>query len=162
MGYGGQTEIIGDTSAFDGTTNTAPSTTSPTYPTTGTGEEYSGGILGDNLYLKDYQLVGNVYKSDTTTYGSNGLKAHKAGSLTSANYYWLASRHFYYGSPTIYYFSGRFVYSNGGLGYERLRFLANSWWVGLVGHAVRPILTLRSGLTISGGSGTEDNPYTLS
>lgn len=75
MGYGGQTSIIGDTSAFDGTTNTPPSTTTTLSPTTGTGEEYSGGVLGDTLYLKDYTLVSNVYKSNNATYGSSGLKS---------------------------------------------------------------------------------------
>ena len=40
MGYAGQTPTIQDTSAFDGTTNTSPSTTSTSTPITGTGQEY--------------------------------------------------------------------------------------------------------------------------
>ena len=82
MGYGGQTSIIADTSAFDGSTNTEPGTTTTPSPESGTGEEYSGGVLGDTLYLKDYQLVSGVYKSDTTTYGETGLKAYKVGTTT--------------------------------------------------------------------------------
>ena len=160
MGYGGQTSIIGDTSAFDGTTNTAPSETSTPTPTTGTGEEYSGGVLGDTLYLKDYTLVSNVYKSDTTTYGSSGLKAYKAGT-TTATAYWLASRSFYDNSETFFIFYGRYVSTSGGLSNLSLRIFSGIWSDQVYSYAVRPILTLKSGITTSGGSGTKDSPYSL-
>ena len=161
MGYDGQTSIIGDTSAFDGTTNTAPSETDTPSPTSGTGQEYSGGVLGDTLYLKDYTLVSNVYKSDTTTYGSSGLKAYKVGTTTATGY-WIASRFFGYFGETLFYFSGRYVYTNGSLGkYDCLRSFDNGWNDLTFSYAIRPILTLKSGITISGGSGSKDNPYTL-
>ena len=158
MGYGGQTSIIGDTSAFDGTTNTAPSTTATPTPTTGTGEEYSGGVSGDTLYLKDYTLVSNVYKSDTTTYGSSGLKAYKAGTTTVTNY-WLASRHFSYRSATRFEFCGRFVITGGGLVSSYFRRFKGVWNDNTNSYAVRPILTLKSGITVKSGSGTKASPY---
>ena len=161
IGYGGQTSIIGDTSAFDGTTSTAPSTTSTSSPTTGTGEEYFGGVAGDTLYLKDYTLVSNVYKSDTTTYGSSGLKAYKTGTTNPTNY-WLASRNFFYGSAVLFYFMGRYVITHGGLSDFNLRRFNRGWKDSTNSAAVRPILTLKSGITTSGGNGTKDNPYTLS
>ena len=164
MGYGGQTSIIGDTSAFDGTTFTSPSSETTPDPTTGTGQEYSGGVAGDTLYLKDYQLVGNVYKSDTTTYGSSGLKANKVGNTTSTTY-WLASRSFSYGSmggEAIFGFFGRCVDTSGGLSVITFRDFVGGWSNFAYSHAVRPILTLKSGITTSGGSGTKASPYTLS
>ena len=161
MGYGGQTSIIGDTSAFDGTTDTPPSTTSTSDPTTGIGEEYSGGVLGDTLYLKDYTLVSNVYKSDTATYGSRGLKAYKVGTSTASDY-WLASRRFYYYSTTSFYFGGRVVDNSSYLNGSYFPGFFSGWRDYSYSYAVRPILTLKSGITTSGGSGTKDNPYTIS
>ena len=167
MGYGGQTSIIGDTSAFDGTTNTAPSRTTTPNPTTGTGQEYNGGVLGDTLYLKDYLLVGNVYKSDTSTYGSTGLKAYKVGT-TTATPYWLTSRGFYYITSVGCYLNGHYVDTSGGLRTSDFRYLFINWngssWYdySAISYAVRPILTLKSGITISGGAGTKASPYTLS
>ena len=158
MGYGGQTSIIGDTSAFDGTTNTPPSTTTTLSPTTGTGEEYSGGTLGDTLYLNDYKLVGKVYKSDTSTYSSTGLKAYNLSG--TATKYWLASRHFDYSSATSFHFSGCYVITSGGLRLNFFRFFSSGWYDNANRNAVRPILTLKSGITTSGGSGEKDNPYT--
>ena len=160
MGYGGQTSIIGDTSGFDGTTNTAPSTTTTPYSTTGTGQEYQGGVAGDTLYLKDYTLVSNVYKSDTATYGDTGLKAYKTGT-TTATRYWLASRH-YYGSTTDFGICGHYVYTNGTLDYDCFRTFSNSWRNYAYPRAVRPILTVKSGITTSGGNGSKTVPYTLS
>ena len=161
MGYGGQTEIIGDTSVFDGTTNTAPSTTNTPDPTTGTGQEYSGGVLGDTLYLKDIQLVGNVYKSDSTTYGDSGLKAYKVGTTTSTGY-WLGSRR-YGKNSTSFIFLGRYVGpTSGNLASINFRRYTNSWNDYNYNYAVRPILTVKSGVTKSGGSGSKTDPYTLS
>ena len=161
MGYGGQTPTIEDTSAFDGTTSTAPSTTSTPTPTTGEGQEYSGGVLGDTLYLRDIQLVGNVYKSDTSTYGSTGLNAYKVNATSTASYYWLASRRFGYYSATYFNFYGRSVYSDGSLSSITFRFFNSSWFDRAGGAFLRPIITLKSGIQITGGSGEKENPYTI-
>ncbi len=171
MGYGGQTPTIADTIDFDGTYNpndnpdvSPPSSTSTPSPTTGTGEEYSGGVLGDTLYLKDYLLVSNVYKSDTSTYGSTGLKAYNVSSTSSAKAYWIASRRFYWLSASSFYFNGRYVDTSGNLGSRYIRFVSNLRWRddGNGSDSLRPILTLRSGLTVSSGSGAKESPYVLS
>lgn len=161
MGYDGQTEVIEDASAFNGSVDTAPSTTSTSSPTSGTGQEYGGGVLGDTLYLKDYQLVSNVYISDTTTYGSSGLKTYKVGTTTAGSY-WLASRRFYYNGTTNFSFHVRYVSISGSVNSYNLRRYSSGWSDISGGYAVRPILTLKSGITTNGGSGTKADPYTLS
>ena len=161
MGYGGQTTTIPDISAFDGSTTTAPATSSTASPTSGTGQEFSEGVLGDTLYLRDYLLVKNVYSSDTSTYGSSGLKAYKVGTST-ATIYWLASRRFIYGSAADFRFNGRCVNTSGGLGSNYVRNYNYSWGDNSRGYALRPIITLKSEITISGGTGIKTDPYTLS
>ena len=164
MGYNGQTLTITDTSAFDGTSTTAPSTTTGVYPTTGTGEEYLGGVTGDYLYVKDEQLVSNVYKSDAETYGSNGLKSNQD--------YWISSRAYLYHYETLYGFLGRYVGQPFGIddafifgedaelkGAMRLYF--DGWTDYSNGKGVRPIITLKSGIITSDGSGTKESPYEL-
>ena len=160
MGYDGQTLTISDTSAFDGSTNTAPGTTTTPDPETETGEEYSGGVLGDTLYLKDYQLVSNVYKTDAATYEDTGLKAYKVGT-TTATEYWLSSRRFGYDSATLFYFRGRRVNNDGNLSYRNLRNFFNKWGDSSLSSSVRPIITLNSGVSIASGSGTSASPYVL-
>ena len=151
MGYDGQTLTISNTSAFDGSTNTAPSTTSTPSPTTGTGQEYSGGVLGDTLYLKDYLLVKNVY---------GNVIANKVGT-TTATPYWLASRGFGYYGATYFFFHGRFVHIFGDLQYYDLRVFESSWFGDSVSLSVRPIITLKSGVGAASGSGTIASPYVL-
>ena len=165
MGYDGQTEFINDTSAFDGSKDTAPSTTSTPSPYTGVGQEYNGGVLGDTLYLKDIQLVGNVYKTDTTKYGTYGLKAYKVNETTRSEDYCIASRRFYYKSATNFMFYTRSV-SSGELDKSwyflpPISFYNNSWTNDTSFCAIRPIIILKSGIQISGGSGTITNPYTI-
>ena len=162
MGYDGQTLTISDTSSFDGTLNptdnpdVSPPSTQST-PTTGTGQEYSGGVLGDTLYLKDYQLVGNVYKTDTATYGTTGLMAYnKAGN---ARAYWLASRYYIYTNATRFYFYGRDMSSSGNSSNYNFRYYNSGWYDGEYGYSVRPIITIRSGLIPTAGSGSKDNPF---
>ena len=162
MGYDGQTLYYSGTISSSGTSNT-PS------PTTGTGSNYSYG--GDTLYLKDYQLVSNVYNGDVATYGSTGLKAYnKAG--TASNYY-IASRRYVYsrssssGYYRYYYYSrGRYISNVGSLSDATLRYYyyyrsSGSWYSSSPNHAVRPIITLRSGLTVKGGLGTKTNPFVI-
>ena len=162
MGYAGQTSTIVDTSAFDGTTNTALSETTTPSPTTGTGQEYSDGVLGDTLYIKDYLLVSNVYKSDTATYGSTGLIAYNVSNTSLAKAYWVASRSFYWMGASSFLFSGHYVATNGNLSYVSIRYFLGSWTDYSRSNSLRPILTLKSGITKSGGEGTKVSPYTLS
>ena len=157
FGYDGQTAVIQDTSAFDGTTSEAPSTTSTSSPTTGTGEEYSGGVLGDTLYLRDYKLVGDLYKIDTSTYSSSGLKAYKKSGDAAS--YWIASRYFEKDSNS-FSFRARYI-SDGAFGADWFRIYDGNWSGGSTGYYVRPIITVKSGLTKTGGTGTKNSPYTL-
>ena len=174
MGYGGQTATIQPKSstctgtcqttttyAFDGSTTTAPSTTDTLSPYIGEGQEYNGGVLGDTLYLKDIQLVGDVYKSDTSTYGTYGLKAYKVNATTTNGNYWLASRRFNYSDATYFRFSGRSMYS-GSLYNVNLRYFDSGWRDVSFSYSLRPIITLKSGITLAGGSGTKADPYTIS
>ena len=154
MGYGGQTLTIVDNSAFAGSTTSAPATTSTASPTTGTGEEFSGGVLGDTLYLNDYLLVKNIY---------GNVIANKVGTTTATSY-WLASRVFYYGSTTSFLFGGRWVGDSGTIGNCQLRSYVGTiggWRDSASSTSLRPIITLKSGVSVSGGSGTKTSPYTL-
>lgn len=162
MGYDGQTLTISDTSSFDGTSNTPPSTTSTGSPTIGTGHEYGNGILGDTLYLKDYLLVSSIYKKDNNidNYCETGTCAYSVGS-TNVSSYWLASRYYYYYSSTTFRFAGRTV-SGGRPSFKILRDYGRNWYNSETNYLTfRPIITLKSDVTISGGSGAKDNPYTL-
>ena len=154
MGYDGQTEFINDISAFDGSTNNYPSTTTTSSPKSGTGEEYSGGVLGDTLYLSDYQAVNSVYGY---TY------AYDVSATSTKKIYWLASRRYNYGSATSFYFLGRDIDTNGygWISYGTLCNYNSSWAVSGNAYRVRPILILKSGLTVKSGSGTLDSPYVL-
>ena len=162
MGYGGQTPTIADTRDFDGTYNpndnpdvSPPSTTSTPNPTTVTGDaykEYSEGVLGDTLYLKDYLLVENVY---------GNVIAQKVGTTTDTGY-WLASRKFNWFSASNFGFNGRCVNTSGNLIHNFFRVRGGTWTDGTFSNSVRPILTLKSGITIRGGAGTKAIPYTIS
>ena len=152
IGYAGQTPTIVDRSTFDGSQTTPASTISSQTPTTGIGEEYSGGVAGDTLYLKDYSLVKKVYGS---------VKANKVGTSTSTDY-WLASRSFLYGNTSYIEYYAIGVSYEGNLQRKLLRRYEFGKWVDAnPNYSLRPIITLKSGITTSGGSGTKDSPYSL-
>ena len=153
MGYNGQTLFITDTSYFDGTDLKA--STEWTSSTSGTpAEEYLG--RGDSLYTTDYELVKAAYGGTADSYA----KANKVGTST-ATIYWLGSRDYYYYSSTFFSFSGRSVYTYGDTDYCYLRYYnAGSWVDSGLNYALRPIITLRSGLRGT-GSGTASDPYVL-
>jgi hypothetical protein len=152
MGYDGQTLVIADTSAFDGSKSYYPSTDMTPMPTTGTGEEFGGGVLGDTLYLKDYQLVKSVYGSVSAT--------KKNGSSAA---YWIPSRLYLYDTSDYYSFYGLSIDSSGINPYAWLRWYHYDHW-GDSQHSrqVRPIITLYSNLTVVNGDGSMQNPYHLS
>lgn len=148
IGYdGSQTEYITDTSVLTATTVPQINNTSETNVTSAT--EAKG--LGDMGYETDYNLVKAACKT---------LIANKAGTTTKTPY-WAASRNYSYVPVTgMWYFYGRsinesmntncFYYYDGG------HFYADDYsW------AVRPIVTLKSGLTPSSGDGSSSSPYVL-
>ena len=153
MGYNGQTEFISDTSYFDGTSTKAG--TEWTSSTSGTpAEEYLG--RGDSLYTTDYELVKAAYGGTANSYA----KANKAGTST-ATAYWLGSRFYIYSSSTRFNFNGWYVLSDGLVVRNCPRgYKSGSWNDYNNDYALRPIITLRSGLTAT-GNGTSDNPYVL-
>ena len=152
MGYNGQTEFISDTSYFDGTS--AKAGDEWTSSTSGTpAEEYLG--RGDSLYQTDYDLVKAAYGN-----ASDSAKANKVGT-TTATVYWLGSRNYSWSSSTNFNFGGRRVSAYGNIGSNSLRvYNDSSWNDSSRSYALRPIITLRSGLTAT-GSGTSGDPYVL-
>ena len=142
MGYNGQTETITDTSKF---TNPAPWTSS----TADNSNESVGG--GDILYEKDTGLV-------TTALGT--LTAYTPGT-TTATAYWLDSRHYFYNSSTGYYWNGRYVDTGGSVSNDNLYVYYGRWFDDSGSFALRPIVTLKSGLKVT-GSGTSESPWVLS
>ena len=154
MGYNGQTEFISDTSYFGGTDLKAG--TEWTSSTSGTpAEEYLG--RGDSLYSTDYGLVKAAYGGAAASYSI----ANKVGT-TTPTIYWLGSRRYSY-SHYSFSFEIRFVDSYGRADYNRFRSYSydSGWWYDFSrSYALRPIITLRSGLTAT-GSGTASDPYVL-
>ena len=165
MGYDGQTEVISDTSLFDGTYTPYRVISNTPNPTTGVGQEYSeisSGDGGDTLYLKDYQLVNNVYGT---------LHANRAGTTYPESYF-LASRAVGNEGMSFY---GRVINVAlpdyiGPLHVYNLRhysnYYKNTGWIDVGsdangGESVRPIVVLKSGVTVSGGKGTKLKPYKL-
>ena len=153
FGYDGQTLVIEDTTAYDGTYKNRPSDMESIEPTTGTGEELDNGVLGDTLYLKDYQLVKNLYNTMVTT---------KVGTSTAATY-WMASRSYGSTDSTHFSFCGRYVDANGDI-YDKhniRNFLDTRFYNYMYASSVRPIITVRSDLTKASGTGVINDPYTF-
>ena len=148
MGYNGQTGTITDTSAMDSTT--APWTASTSSSTSISDESKGAGDMG---YQKDYDLVNKAL----------GTTVAKKAETTEAGLYWLASRLFQYFSSDNWVFRGRDVSTSGRLNFTNLydysygSFNSNNYR----SNAIRPIITLKSGLTPS-GSCTSSSPYVLS
>ena len=153
FGYDGQTEVIKDTSYFDGTRTEVPSLVDSGYPYTGVGEERMGGVLGDTLYLKDYLLSRNI----------SAHNAKKFNSTNTTSDYWIASRRYWVISDgSAYSFDLRYNISAMTIATSRYDgtkgFWTNTYYSQ---YPIRPILVFKTGVTISGGSATEEDPYTL-
>ena len=113
--------------------------------------ESQGG--GDNWYTgtdppKDYQLIRNVLGTSKAT-TKNGTEVN----------WWLASRYYTYNSATDYRWSVYFMMSDGEVYRPYLyAYNTNEFVDYSKSAAIRPILTLKSGLKYS-GSGTKSSPY---
>lgn len=155
FGYDGQTMTISDTSYFDGTSDQCPATQSTNVITSGEGSEFSGGSLGDNLYVKDYNLVKN-------TYGDQIAISYRVNNQNEAATYWRTSR-LYLVTGNGCNYSGSSISKYGILSSDAVvRSFDNSWTDSEKGHAIRPIITLNSNLLLDGGNGTSSNPYYFS
>ena len=147
MGYSTQTSYITDTSAL--TVTTAPQTSSTSSSNVTSATEVKG--LGDMGYQTDSDLV-------NTACGS--LVASKAGTTTATSY-WLASRYYDYYSSTYWVFSGRYIYTSGSVNYSGLyNYRSGSFNANRLSKAIRPIVTLKSGIKAT-GTGTSGDPYVL-
>ena len=115
-------------------------------------------LYGDTLQQKDCKLVADIYKTDTTTYGSTGLKAYdKNGNAVN---YSVSSRIYFYAGPQKFVLAMRVVGNDGNYS-NRTIYTNNSGWNGVAAANIRPIITVKSGLVKSGGKGTKTNPYTF-
>jgi prepilin-type N-terminal cleavage/methylation domain-containing protein len=142
MGYNGQTETI------TVSLTTSNSGTSSTLSSAAIANEAKGS--GDLLYTTDTDLVNNVF----------GTKVANQVGTTTATTYWLASRYYSYGSSANYRWYGRYVYSSGSIGSSYLYDYSGGWNSYSPANAVRPIITLKSGLNAT-GSGSSSSPYVL-
>ncbi len=158
FGFDGQTLSISDASEFTSNTSTTYTIPTPT-PDTGTGEEYGDGVFGDSLYLRDYQLVSAVYMTDTTTYGSSGLIAYDKEN--TAKEYFITSRYYTWSRFAGKSFSARYIDTSGNIKSQYIVHYYSNWDYNSANYAVRPIITLRSGITIASGTGTKNDPFNL-
>lgn len=144
FGYNSQTEYI---SANESTYfNTTPPWTSSTG--LNTEEEYGG---GDTLYTDDYNLIDGILGTNVAT-DINGTQKT----------YWIASRYYYYYSSIYYYWYGRYMNTSGYVSSNSLySFIGSSLSSSSSSSAIRPILTLKSGLKYS-GVGSEEYPMEVS
>ena len=150
FGYNGQTEYITDTTYF---VNPAPwtcstgSTSSSCNPKPQDYEAYGG---GDTLYQSDYDLINTVLGTRVATNPSG-----------TATLYWMASRYYSYSGSSYYYWNGRFVITSGSFGNGRLySYNSSSFYTNNISSALRPIVTLKSGLSYY-GLGNEDYPMEI-
>ncbi|MCI8330861.1 MAG: hypothetical protein HFE04_02030, partial [Bacilli bacterium] len=89
-------------------------------------------------------------------YGTNSPKAYYylaqdgTSSITGSSYWWTMSPHYFTGSSARVFLVGGSSYP-GYLGID---------WV-YYSNVVRPVVSLKSSVLVTGGSGTGTNPYTL-
>ena len=151
MGYNGQTEYLTDTAnTVDSTATTAPWTCS-TGGSCSTVESQGG---GDTLYTNDTDLVKNAIGT---------LVANQKG-LSTSYYYWLASRYYNYNSSSVWRYNGRYISDGGSIGSASLYSYYNSGFIdgSNNNYCLRPILTLKSGISYTAALGTSDDPFVLS
>lgn len=148
VGYDHQTKQITDMTKITSTTAPWDANTGPK-----TVESLGGGDYGFSTDLKLMEKA-NV-----------PITAYKKGSTVNETHfnrmsYWLASRFYYYGSSWRFY--ARFVGTNGNILTSYLYYSSGGSFNPYAdAYAVRPILTLKSGLQPT-GSGTASNHYVLS
>ena len=97
-----------------------------------------------------------------TNYTTDYDQMEALGIKSSDKTYWLASC-YVYSASSYSTFNVRFVYASGGLNDDLLCTVYNAGGVLSYSHSrgLRPCFTLKSGIKVTGGSGTESSPYTL-
>ena len=118
--------------------------------TTQFGGSYSGTLKDtDNNYEADWNQMQSIV--------INGQGIHNIGK-----YYWLASRDVYARS-SLSYFDVRHVFTSGSLYDATLcEVYSDGSTAGTsYSYGLRPVFHLKSGIKVTGGDGSEGNPYTL-
>ena len=118
--------------------------------TTQFGGSYSGTLKDtDNNYTADWNQMQSIV--------INGQGIHNIGK-----YYWLASRFVHAGS-SISLFNVRRVDASVSLSYRDLCDVRSGGYAYGISdfHGLRPVFHLKSGIKVTGGDGSEGNPYTL-
>ncbi len=152
LGYNGQTEIISDTSYFDGSGTLANIVWSTS--TSGTPDGENKG-RGDSLYVTDYNLVKQAYGGTDAS-----AVAYKINNKETASEYWLASRYYNRSSLASFGFAGSTINTSGTVSRYAFRSYSLGWSNNSYAYAIRPIITLKSSLQAS-GFGTNKYPYIL-
>ena len=168
FGYDGQTLRITDDDGIAGEVELDDHWGTPELKT-GTGQEYDGGVKGDNLYLKDTQMVSQFYR----TYYDYGLMSEPVNDAVSSKCYWVASRYYWrYPINPGYsiggsHFNIRYIYQsynndseNSTMG-SYIMYAPNASMdpADYAGCGIRPIITLKSDVVIADGTGNISDPY---
>ena len=150
FGYSNQTEYITSDTYF---VNPAPWTCSTGGTCTPDPDDYEAYGGGDTGYLDDYNLVNTVLGTRV---------ANKVSG--SASTYWMASRYYSCSGATYYAWSARTVSTSDAAGivspYFYDSYNGGSFYTDYGGLALRPIVTLKSGLSYT-GSGTSASPWVI-
>ena len=157
MGYNGQTEIISDTSYFDGNSTLANIVWSSS--TSGTPDGENAG-RGDSLYVTDYNLVKETYGGSADSYAVAYRIGNDGNPTNTASEYWLASRYYERNGLISFSFNGCTINTSGSVSRYSFRSRAVSWSNDEHAFSLRPIIVLKSNLQAS-GFGTTNYPYIL-
>ncbi|MBR3523123.1 MAG: prepilin-type N-terminal cleavage/methylation domain-containing protein [Bacilli bacterium] len=164
-GYSDQTKILTSTSYYDGSNYNVSSWTTST--TDNSKETIGGGDYGKkDADINLIKAIGSVQ--------ANNAKAYRIGT-TDVTKYWIASRYYYHvkdnsASPAVEKFSfrGDAIAINGlsdSINIREYDLYDNGVkeWVNAENSsaAIRPIVTLKAGVTPSSGNGTAASPYVL-
>lgn len=147
-GYDGQMKQITDKTRLDDTTVGA---SGGAWYIRDNFEENLGG--GDTKFGTDLKLLSDAGVSMRAV----------TPNTTNITAYWLSSRFYFWNNASHWYFNGRFMDSNGSISYNSLwGCYSGSLYSVSNSYAVRPIVTLKSNVTHSSGSGISSSHYTLS
>ena len=116
-------------------------------------------LITDYNYMSRYD---GKFKNEDENYSADWLQMN-ALDIHDIDYdYWLASRTLYSDSEDSS-FGGRFVYADGSRSNENICYInsfGDEYSFGPT-FGLRPVFHLKSGLKVTGGNGSSNNPYTL-
>lgn len=104
---------------------------------------------GDDGYLDDIKLIEDVYGT---------VSANCVGTGNNCSY-WIGSRSFVNRGASKWAWYG--MTTNNTNGYSSVKMFQYPWEYSNVNGYIRPIVVLKSDLTIRSGNGTKNNPYVI-